>query len=832
MRHPAPAHRAPSDPLSDRWAFKPVALLLLLATLVASAGLLAILISPPFLAAGAGVQKIQGRLNADGASFTGIPRLPQRSTIYASDGKTVLARIYLDNREVVPLNRISPNVIKAVLAIEDSQFYNHGAIDLTSVIRAIGANIRSGSFTQGGSTITQQLVKNTIGTNTPTLERKFKELALAERVEQHYTKDQILELYLNDVFLANNVYGIGTAARFYFHESAAKLTLAQAALLAGLIQSPSYDDPVAHPRHAYLRRNDVLNRMIALGEQHDPMGVSVKRGEAAKNRPIILHTGGNYLPTPPFLVDYVRQELIDDPNGWYGVLGNTPQERENTLKEGGLSIITTLNPNWQKAAQKAANQPWAIAPANPGYSPEPDVGIVSLGTRTGAIKTMLSGRDYQKDQLNLVTTPHQPGSSFKPYVLATAFEQGIPPTATFSGAQGPIAGCFNQDGSVWNVTNAEGTSLGMVNLYDATAYSINAVFARLAEQVGPQNVADMAHRLGITTPLPPVCALGTGSVGITPLDQASGYQTFANSGVHCTPYAVSEIRRNNKVLYDQTPDCNRVLAAPIANLVNKVLEGPVTYGTAAAVFSSGWGKWPIRGKTGTADSNKELWFAGYTRQVTTAVWVGSPHIPYPMPNYWGTSVFGGTIAAPIWKAYMLQVLQGMPARQFPPAALGQVPNVVGMDQQTAISTLKSAGYRAKINVIQSYLPQGQVLTQNPAGGTQSVGGITVTLEVSNGVAQKVTIPSVKGLSLASAEAALSAINVTPVISYKQTSDPTLDGIVIGVTPDAGTQVLEGTSATLYVWQGPAQSPSPTPSPSPGGGGGHGNGNGNGNGNGH
>jgi penicillin-binding protein 1A len=221
-------------------------LLLLLATLVVSAGLLAILISPPFLAAGAGVQKIQGRLNADGASFTGIPRLPQRSTIYASDGKTVLARIYLDNREVVPLNRISPNVIKAVLAIEDSQFYNHGAIDLTSVIRAIGANIRSGSFTQGGSTITQQLVKNTIGTNTPTLERKFKELALAERVEQHYTKDQILELYLNDVFLANNVYGIGTAARFYFHESAAKLNLAQAALLAGLIQSPTYDDPVAH----------------------------------------------------------------------------------------------------------------------------------------------------------------------------------------------------------------------------------------------------------------------------------------------------------------------------------------------------------------------------------------------------------------------------------------------------------------------------------------------------------------------------------------------------------------------------------------------------------
>ena len=832
---PAPAHRAPSDPLSDRWAFKPVAFVLLIATLIGSAGLVAILISPPFLAAGAGVKQVQERLDAAGANFTRIPRLPQRSTIYASDGKTVLAHIYLDNREVVPLNRISPNAIKAVLSIEDEQFYNHGAIDLTSVIRAIGANIRTGSFSQGGSTITQQLVKNTIGTNTPTLERKFKELALAERVEQHYTKDEILELYLNDVFLANNVYGIGTASRFYFHEPASQLNLPQAALLAGIIQSPSYDDPIRHPRHAYLRRNDVLNRMMADGV------ISQERGEAAKDREIILHTGGNYLPTPPFLVDYVRQELMDDPNGWYSVLGNTPQERENTLKEGGLDIITTLSPDWQKAAQKAANQPWAVTPSNPGYSPEPDVGIVSLATRTGAIRTMLSGRDYQKQQLNLVTTPHQPGSSFKPYVLATAFEQGIPPTATFSGAEGDVTGCYNQDGTVWQVTNAEGQSLGMLNLYDATADSVNAVFARLTEQVGPQNVADMAHRVGITTPLPPVCALGTGSVGITPLDQASGYQTFANSGVHCTPFAVSEIRRNNKVLYDQTPDCNRVIAAPIANLVNKVLEGPVTYGTAASVFASGWGKWPIRGKTGTADSNKELWFAGYTRQVTTAVWVGSPHTPYPMPNYWGQSVFGGTIAAPIWKAYMLQVLQGLPARQFPPAQLGQVPSVVGMDVKTATDTLRQAGFRVDVKIVQNYLPQGQVLTQDPTGGAQSVAGITVHLEVSNGVAKKVTIPSVKGLSVSSAEAALSAINVTPVIVYRATTDQSLNGIVLGVSPDAGTTVLEGTSATLYVWDAPEPSPSPTPSPGPGGGGGHGNGNGggnpgngngNGNGNGH
>jgi membrane peptidoglycan carboxypeptidase len=298
---------------------------------------------------------------------------------------------------------------------------------------------------------------------------------------------------------------------------------------------------------------------------------------------------------------------------------------------------------------------------------------------------------------------------------------------------------------------------------------------------------------------------------------------------------VSEIRRNNKVLYNQTPDCQRVLAAPIANLVNKVLLGPVTYGTAAAVFASGWGKWPIRGKTGTADSNKELWFAGYTRQVTTAVWVGSPHTPYPMPNYWGQSVFGGTIAAPIWKTYMLQILQGMPARQFPPAVMGRVPQVVGLDQNTATQTLRAAGFKADIKIVQSYLPQGQVLTQDPAAGTQTVGGITVHLTVSNGVAKKVTIPAVKGLSLSSAQSLLSAINVTPVVVYRQTTDPTLGGIVFGVSPNSGTVVLEGTSATLYVWQGPAPSPSPSPSPSGGGNGnghpGHPGNNGNGNGNG-
>ena len=278
----------------------------------------------------------------------------------------------------------------------------------------------------------------------------------------------------------------------------------------------------------------------------------------------------------------MKQQIVDDPNGWYSVLGETPEQRQRALSEGGLDIVTTLDPDWQKAAQKAANAPWDSTPQNPGYEPEPDVGIVSLETHTGAIRTMLSGRDYLHDQINTVTTQHPPGSSFKPYVLAAAFEQGIPPTATYSGAQGPIPECPNGDGTVWSVTNAEGTSLGSLDLYDATADSVNAVFARLIVDVGPENVVDMAHRAGITTYLPPYCSLATGSVGITPLDQASGYQTFANSGIHCTPYAVTSISRGRHELFEQVPDCNRVVSADVANLVTELLKGPVTYGTAAS----------------------------------------------------------------------------------------------------------------------------------------------------------------------------------------------------------------------------------------------------------
>jgi penicillin-binding protein 1A len=304
--------------------------------------------------------------------------------------------------------------------------------------------------------------------------------------------------------------------------------------------------------------------------------VTDQRGAWAKKQPLELakNVGQIHLPTPPFIVDYVKQQIHDNPNGWYSFLGATAQQRDKALAEGGLSIITTLDPNWQRAAQEAANQPWAATPSHPDHRPTADVGLVSLDATTGAIRTMLSGKNYQKDKVNTVTTVHQPGSSFKPYVLTAAFEQGILPTALYSGVQGviPDPRCIT-NGQPWDVTNAEGTSLGSMNLYDATAYSVNAVFARLILDVGPENVVAVAHEMGITTPLPAVCALAVGSVGISPLDQASGYQTLANGGIHCKPFAVAEVLLAGRSHY-RAPDCQQVVPAPIANLVSDLPKGP------------------------------------------------------------------------------------------------------------------------------------------------------------------------------------------------------------------------------------------------------------------
>jgi membrane peptidoglycan carboxypeptidase len=784
----------------DRPAFKPLAMLLLVPIILLTGALVAVILVPPFAGIGWGAKALDARLTAEGADFTHIPRFPTRSTIYAADGHTVLATVYLDNRELVHLKDVSPITREAVLAIEDSGFYQHGALNWNSMVRALVENAKAGTIVQGGSTITQQLVKNTLQNSTDrTFANKFQELAIAIRVEQKYTKDQILELYLNQVYLGNGIYGMGTAADFYFHKPASKLTLTEGAMLAGMVRAPEYWNPLVRPSNTTLRRNDVLNRMMALHL------ITPARAEKAKAKPlgIAKHVGKLTQKPPPFFVTYMVGQIIANSDGEFDALGRTQAQRKRALYEGGLRIYTTLNTKWQAAAQAAAQQPYAVAAGNPGFRQHPDTSIVTIDNRTGAIRTLLSGRNYDRQHLDLANTPHQPGSSFKPYVLAAAFEEGIPPTQKYS-TKSPMYLPEWKGNSCSCVTNAEGAgNQGYVSLYTATTDSINVVFAQLILDVGPAKVVKVAHQMGIESYLPAVPSLAVGAVGVTPIEHASGFQTIANGGVHCTPYTVEQIVDANGLVYQHRPSCTRAIPAGIANLITSMLRNVVTAGTGTAANLY---KWPTAGKTGTAQDNTSVWFAGYTHQVTTAVWVGFPGRPESLVNYFGQSVFGGTVSAPIWHAYMLQVMAGLPPIGFPappavttvpsPPPTATVPDVVGTSKTQATATLQAAGFGVKAEIVGDAAPKGTVVSQAPAGHSAAPPGTIVTIQVSNGTAPIVTVPDVVGMSAAKATSTLQQAGF--VVAIVKQKDPPNAGKVIAESPPAGTHAAKGTTVTITV----------------------------------
>ena len=794
---------------SDR-RFDPLSVLLLVPVIVIAAVIVALLILPPFAGVGFGAREVDARLTKLGAGFIRIPRFPERSTIYASDGQTVLATLYLDNRELVKLDQVSPIAQEAVLAIEDARFYEHGPLEWTSVVRALLTNAQAGQVVQGASTITQQLVKNAVtGDTAQTFERKFQELALAIRVEQRYTKDQILELYLNDIYLGNGVYGIGTAADFYFHEPASALTLPQAAMIAGLIRAPSYYDPLAHPVKTRVRRNEVIDRMVELG------WIAQSRADQVKAKPLGLaaDAGSLQLQRPPFFVQYITGRILADADGEFDAFGKTEAERRRRLYEGGLKIYTTLDPSWQADAQAVANEPYAVPTANPGYRQHPDTAIVSVEATTGAIRTMLSGRDFPHDQLNLADSGRQAGSSFKPFTLVAAFREGIPPGSVFS-TKSPLYLPEWTGNACSCVSNAEGPGdMGYQNLWTATADSINVVFAQLILEVGPDNVVKAAHQMGIASDLPAVPSLTLGTADVTPIEMASAYQTLADDGKHCEPFTVSKVVDGGRVLYRHTVSCTQVVKPEIAHLVTAMLQGVVSHGTGTA---AALGTWPVAGKTGTTTDYSNAWFVGYTRQVATSVWVGFPGTPDSLALYFGQSVFGGTLAAPIWHDYMSRVMAGMPAESFPapPAPqYGTIPDVVGLKAERAQHLLVAANFTPKVETVDSAEPAGTVIAQTPAGGTSAQLGALVTLQVSSGVPAKVKVPDVVGLTEADATVALKASGFVVRVVDEPVSHAGQVGTVLKQDPPAGTKALQGTTVTITVGSAPG---SPTPSPSPSG----------------
>jgi penicillin-binding protein 1A len=563
-------------------------------------------------------------------------RPQQLGYIYASDGKTVLATLRGDeSRIVVSSEDISPIMKQAIVAVEDRRFWEHQGVDYRGILRAVWADIQHKAVVEGGSTITQQFVKNTYTQQERTISRKLKEAALAWQLERKWSKDRILTAYLNTIYFGNGAYGIEMAARVYFHEHASDLTLAQSALLAGLPASPGAYDPATNPKAAEARRRLVLQMM------HDEGLISLKDQLTADDqklpKPRDIH-----LPLKAghqgYFAEYVKQQLVP----YYG---------SGKVFGGGLKIYTTIDLNLQHLASEAIDR-WLPDKKDPAAA------LVAIDPRDGRVLAMVGGRNYKKSQFNLaVQGERQPGSSFKPFVLATALDEGISPQTQFTSQPTVI----NLGDKLWSVHNYENSYLGTIDLTDATTYSDNSVYAQLTAQVGPGNVATMAKRLGIQSPLNDYFAIGLGAEAVNPLEMARAFSTFAHNGVRVdgsilgnTPRAVTKVVDGNRVEKNE-PVEKEVLNPNDAATLNSILQNVVTTGTGKRAALSDR---VVAGKTGTTENYGDAWFVGYTPQLAVAVWVGYPNRLIPMlTQFEGGPVAGGTYPALIWKSFFEKALK-------------------------------------------------------------------------------------------------------------------------------------------------------------------------------
>lgn len=830
------ASRGPRRPVGVRAALAPVQLaprvVLMAFVIVLASALVALGLFPLFGATGDALTRFDRKFLALDTNRIDIPAFPQRSMVFDAKGSP-LATLADFNRVDVPLRRVTQTTRNAVLAIEDARFYQHGPVDVISILRAALANLQAGKVVQGGSTISQQLVKNTETGDEQTFQRKFKEAQDAIRLEREYTKDQILEKYLNLVYFGNGAYGIAAAAEFYFAVDVEDLNLARSALLAGLINSPSRHDPLRYPKDALARRNEVLRRMLEL------KWISPKAYDRASARPLKLSAklrDVNALGPEPYFMQYVKNMILHPdqvfPQGdpqrkkFTQLFGKTYDERKQTLFQGGLKIYTTLQPDMQR---EAADSVVAHLPRQGPKPPaDPQAAVVTLVPKTGAIEAMYGGANFDKLQLNLATQARRTaGSAFKAFTLSSALEQGIPVGKVYDGtspAKIPLSKCPDSAGQ-WQPRNAaDGEGSGFIDMSLATADSINAYFAQLIADVGPSNVAEAATRMGVVSydrnasvSIPPVCAITLGTVEVNPLSMTSGYSTLANLGVHCWPYAITKITTaRGKVLYKAKPSCEEVLDPTIAAQVTGLLRGVVDHGTGTAAQLIGR---PVAGKTGTGQSYQDAWFLGYVPQLVTGVWVGySKANSISMDNLavlGGAPAFGGTIAAPIWHDFMQRAVAGLPVENFPAPPkpkTGTVPNVVGLTQADAETALGKANFTASATDVPCVGPVGIVCAQSPAAGAKATLGSVVRIDVSNGKSPNIKVPYLISSTKEVAVAALQAAGFSVSVTYQAVANQANDGRVIDQSPKAGAMRKPGSTVILIVGKFGLPTPNPTPSP--------------------
>lgn len=571
--------------------------------------------------------------------------LAQRSTVYAADG-TEIGQLGTINRRAVPLSEVAPVMLDAVIAVEDRTFYTNPGIDLQAIGRALIKNISSGSVEQGGSTITQQLVKNRILTTERSLDRKVKEAAIAWRLNQEYSKNEILEQYLNTVFFGQNSYGVASASERFFGVPVQKLDLPQAALLAGVIRSPSGFNPFDHPNAAKSRRAEVLVLMREQGY------ITEAQQRAADAAPMPTQPPPPDLRPTSYFVQEVQARLLDDTR-----LGATEGERANKVLRGGLRIYTTFD---AATAEVAHNAIVSTIPNRPPFT----AALASIDPTNGHVRALAQGQDYSASKYDLTThyPGRQPGSTYKVIVLAAALEAGYSINDTISGSS-PCT--VERDGyQEWKTRNAEGSG-GTNTLRSQLVGSVNCAFARLIGVLGPKAVIDMAHRLGITQPIGNYLSIALGTNPATPLEMATVFATLADNGVRHDPVFVTKVEGpNGQVIFEDHSSGKQVLDPEIAKTVVDAMRGVVTSGTGTrARLDDGR---VAAGKTGSTDNRSDAWFCGFVPQLATCVWMGDPSQLTPMRNVGGVNVFGGTYPAEIFKRYMDTILVGQPNLPFDP----------------------------------------------------------------------------------------------------------------------------------------------------------------------
>jgi penicillin-binding protein 1A len=585
---------------------------------------------------------IAGMVAAYARNLPDISRMadyqPASSTrIFARDG-TLLASVYKENRVWVPISRIPPLVRDAFIANEDHNFYYHHGVDVGSIIRAAFADLTHQEF-QGASTITQQLARRLFLNDQVSISRKVQEALLAIEIERFYTKDEILERYLNIIYLGAGAYGVDAAAHTYFGQSVDKLTLAQAAMLAGIVAAPSVYSPFSNFDLARDRERHVLDRMVESGY------VTQSEADAAYDGSLGL------IAQQPVGLQGYRYPYFTT----YAIAALQKLFGKSAVEEGGLQVYTTLDPRMQRIAQEAVT--WGVHQAIAEGIGAHEAALVALRPSTGEILAMVGGTGFSlRNQFNRAwQARRQPGSSFKIYDYTAAIDSGIPASTIIDDS--PVSYSMG-DGTQWSPRDDDDSYMGAITLREALVYSRNIVAVKLAERVGLDRIIDYAHRMGVTSPLEANLSLALGSSGVSVLDQASGYSTLANQGLHIdpTPFRIVKDSLGSTVLDDRFPDATDVVSAGTAYIMTSIFEDVIAHGTGYPNAVIGR---PAAGKTGTTSDFRDAWFVGYTPDLVAAVWLGNDDYTPMVESY------GGNVPARIWARFMKAALAGTPPHEFP-----------------------------------------------------------------------------------------------------------------------------------------------------------------------